>query len=131
MNWRLQAEEAPRGSSGDVLGTLFVYSLFVMEPFQGIPWEKMEEILYSVHALSWTLEFLVALCVVVYGIWGSIAGEWTWLGASVILVHGYFNVWLRAQSSWISKRSFCPETPKFCSHAVTSERNVLSKCAKN
>ncbi|KAL7975906.1 hypothetical protein Chor_011821 [Crotalus horridus] len=85
-----------------VLGTLFVYGLFVMEPLQGTSWEKMEEILYGVHALSRTLEFLVALCVVAYGTWGSVAGEWTWLGASVILVHCYFNVWLRARSGWRS-----------------------------
>ncbi|XP_039224758.1 RING finger protein 145-like [Crotalus tigris] len=89
-------------TSLQVLGTLFVYGLFMMEPLQGTSWEKMEEILYGVHALSRTLEFLVALCVVAYGTWGSVAGEWTWLGASVILIHCYFNVWLRARSGWRS-----------------------------
>ncbi|XP_070804555.1 RING finger protein 145-like isoform X2 [Pituophis catenifer annectens] len=89
-------------TSLQVTGTLFVYGLFVAELLQKTPVEKMDEILYCVQAVSRVLEFLVALCVVTYGTWGSIVGEWTWLGASVIIVHCYFNVWLRAQSGWKS-----------------------------
>ncbi|XP_013921437.1 PREDICTED: RING finger protein 145-like [Thamnophis sirtalis] len=87
-------------TSLQVTGTLFVYGLFLSELLQKTPVEKMDEILYCVQAVSRVLEFLVALCVVSYGTWGSIVGEWTWLGASVIIVHCYFNVWLRARSGW-------------------------------
>jgi hypothetical protein len=48
------------------------------------------------------LEFVVALCVVAYGTWESLFGEWSWMGASVIIIHCYFNVWLRAQTGWRS-----------------------------
>ncbi|XP_058048933.1 RING finger protein 145-like isoform X2 [Ahaetulla prasina] len=89
-------------TSLQVTGTLFVYGLFVAELLQKTPVERMDDILYYVQAVSRVLEFLVALCVVTYGTWGSIVGEWTWLGASVIIVHCYFNVWLRAQSGWQS-----------------------------
>ncbi|XP_026547260.1 RING finger protein 145-like [Notechis scutatus] len=89
-------------TSLQVTGTLFVYGLFVAEFLQKTPVEKMDEILYCVQAVSRVLEFLVALCVVTYGAWGSIVGEWTWLGASVIVIHCYFNVWRRAQSGWQS-----------------------------
>ncbi|XP_077157371.1 RING finger protein 145-like [Paroedura picta] len=89
-------------TSLQVMGTLFIYGLFMMELFQEAPVEKMDEIVYYVHAVSRVLEFLVAVCVVAYGTWESVFGEWSWMGASVIIIHSYFNVWLRAQSGWRS-----------------------------
>ncbi|CAH2299187.1 RING finger 145-like [Pelobates cultripes] len=89
-------------TSLQVLGTLFIYTLFVIELFQDSRVEMMDEIIYCVNAVSRVLEFLVALCVVAYGSWESIFGEWSWMGVSVIIVHSYFNVWLRAQSGWKS-----------------------------
>ncbi|XP_053560356.1 RING finger protein 145 [Bombina bombina] len=89
-------------TSLQVLGTLFIYTLFMIEFFKDNIVEKMDEIIYYVNAVSRVLEFLVAICVVGYGTWESIFGEWSWMGASVIIVHSYFNVWLRAQSGWKS-----------------------------
>ncbi|XP_075429878.1 RING finger protein 145-like isoform X2 [Ascaphus truei] len=89
-------------TSLQVLGTLFIYALFMVELFQDSRMEKMDEIIYCVNAVSRVLEFLVAVCVVAYGTWESIFGEWSWMGVSVIIVHSYFNVWLRAQSGWKS-----------------------------
>lgn len=74
----------------------------MMELFQESRVERIDEIIYGVNAISRVLEFLVALCVVAYGTWESIFGEWSWMGVSVIIVHSYFNVWLRAQSGWKS-----------------------------
>ncbi|XP_061439606.1 RING finger protein 145-like isoform X2 [Rhineura floridana] len=89
-------------TSLQVMGTLFIYALFMIEFFQDTPMEKMDEIIYYINAVSRVLEFLVAVCVVAYGTWESIFGEWSWMGASVIIIHCYFNVWLRAQSGWKS-----------------------------
>ncbi|KAJ7327297.1 hypothetical protein JRQ81_017056 [Phrynocephalus forsythii] len=89
-------------TSLQVMGTLFLYALFMIELVQDSPMEKMDEIVYYVNAVSRVLEFLVAVCVVTYGTWESIFGEWSWMGASVIIIHCYFNVWLRAQSGWKS-----------------------------
>ncbi|KAL8206503.1 UNVERIFIED_CONTAM: hypothetical protein K2H54_006264 [Gekko kuhli] len=89
-------------TSLQVMGTLFIYALFMVEIFQEAPVEKMDEIVYYVNAVSRVLEFLVAVCVVAYGTWESVFGEWSWMGASVIIIHSYFNVWLRAQSGWRS-----------------------------
>ncbi|XP_078530679.1 RING finger protein 145-like [Lissotriton helveticus] len=89
-------------TSLQVMGTIFVYTLFMIELVQDNPLEKMDEIIYYVNAVSRVLEFLVAVCVVGYGTWESIFGEWSWMGASVIIIHSYLNVWLRAQSGWKS-----------------------------
>lgn len=85
-----------------VTGTMLIYSLFMVELFRSDPIESLDEVIYWVNAVSRVLEFVVALCVVAYGTWESLFGEWSWMGASVIIIHSYFNVWLRAQSGWRS-----------------------------
>ncbi|KAM6912816.1 RING finger protein 145 [Xenentodon cancila] len=89
-------------TSLQVTGTMLIYLLFMVELFRSDPIESLDEVIYWVHAVSRVLEFLVALCVVAYGTWESLFGEWSWMGASVIIIHSYFNVWLRAQSGWRS-----------------------------
>ncbi|KAJ0008703.1 hypothetical protein NQD34_016118 [Periophthalmus magnuspinnatus] len=89
-------------TSLQVTGTMLIYSLFMVELFRSDPIESLDEVIYWVNAVSRVLEFMVALCVVAYGTWESLFGEWSWMGASVIIIHSYFNVWLRAQSGWKS-----------------------------
>ncbi|KAM8737101.1 RING finger protein 145 isoform 2-T2 [Acanthopagrus schlegelii] len=89
-------------TSLQVTGTMLIYSLFMVELFRRDPIESLDEVIYWVNAVSRVLEFVVALCVVAYGTWESLFGEWSWMGASVIIIHSYFNVWLRAQSGWRS-----------------------------
>ncbi|KAM6961103.1 RING finger protein 145, partial [Aplochiton taeniatus] len=89
-------------TSLQVTGTMLIYSLFMVELFRSDPIDSLDEVIYWVNAVSRVLEFVVALCVVAYGTWESLFGEWSWMGASVIIIHSYFNVWLRAQSGWKS-----------------------------
>uniref|UniRef100_A0A673Y902 RING finger protein 145 n=1 Tax=Salmo trutta TaxID=8032 RepID=A0A673Y902_SALTR len=89
-------------TSLQVTGTLLIYFLFMVELFCSDPIDSLDEIIYWVNAVSRVLEFVVALCVVAYGTWESLFGEWSWMGASVIIIHCYFNVWLRAQTGWRS-----------------------------
>ncbi|XP_075787237.1 LOW QUALITY PROTEIN: RING finger protein 145-like [Pelodiscus sinensis] len=89
-------------TSLQVMGTLFVYALLVAELLWDAALARTDELVYGVGAVSRVLEFLVAVCVVAYGTWESVFGEWSWMGASVIIIHSYFNVWLRAQLGWRS-----------------------------
>ncbi|XP_075711648.1 RING finger protein 145-like [Rhinoderma darwinii] len=121
-------------TSLQVLGTLFIYALFMVEFFQASGVERMDEIIYGVNAVSRVLEFLVALCVVAYGTWESMFGEWSWIGVSVIIVHSYVNVWLRAQSGWNSfllRREAAIKIrslPKASKEQLTSHNDVCSIC---
>ncbi|CAI5673718.1 RING finger protein 145-like isoform X1 [Oreochromis niloticus] len=44
----------------------------------------------------------VAVCVMCYGVSETVFGEWSVMGSTIILVHSYYNVWLRAQLGWQS-----------------------------
>uniref|UniRef100_A0A8C6LG44 RING finger protein 145 n=1 Tax=Nothobranchius furzeri TaxID=105023 RepID=A0A8C6LG44_NOTFU len=89
-------------TSLQVLGTLLIYVLFMVEEFRKAPVENMDEVIYYVNGTYRLLEFLVAVCVVCYGISETVFGEWSVMGSTIILVHSYYNVWLRAQLGWQS-----------------------------
>ncbi|XP_052469293.1 RING finger protein 145-like [Carassius gibelio] len=89
-------------TSLQVTGTLLIYSLFMVEVWRGAALPGFDEIVYYVNGVCRLLEFAVAVCVVAYGAWESLWGEWSWMGASIIIIHSYCNVWLRAQSGWKS-----------------------------
>ncbi|XP_035998837.1 RING finger protein 145 [Fundulus heteroclitus] len=89
-------------TSLQVLGTLLIYVLFMVEEFRKAPVENMDEVIYCVNGTYRLLEFLVAVCVVCYGISETVFGEWSVMGSTIILVHSYYNVWLRAQLGWQS-----------------------------
>uniref|UniRef100_A0A4W4GGY8 RING finger protein 145 n=1 Tax=Electrophorus electricus TaxID=8005 RepID=A0A4W4GGY8_ELEEL len=89
-------------TSLQVTGTLLIYCLFMVEVWRGAPLPGLDEVVYYVNGVCRILEFAVALCVVAYGAWESLWGEWSWMGASVIIIHSYCNVWLRAQAGWKS-----------------------------
>ncbi|XP_051956543.1 RING finger protein 145-like [Xyrauchen texanus] len=89
-------------TSLQVLGTLLIYVLFMVEEFRKVPVENMDEVIYYVNGTYRLLEFLVAVCVVAYGVSETLFGEWTVMGSTIILVHSYYNVWLRAQLGWQS-----------------------------
>uniref|UniRef100_A0A670IHL0 RING finger protein 145 n=1 Tax=Podarcis muralis TaxID=64176 RepID=A0A670IHL0_PODMU len=89
-------------TSLQVLGTLFIYVLFMVEEFRREPVENMDDVIYYVNGTYRLLEFLVALCVVAYGVSETIFGEWTVMGSMIIFIHSYYNVWLRAQLGWKS-----------------------------
>lgn len=85
-----------------VLGTLLIYVLFMVEELRKVPIENMDEVMYFVNGTYRLLEFVVALFVVAYGICETLFGQWSVMGSTIILLHAYYNVWLRAQLGWQS-----------------------------
>lgn len=55
------------------------------------------------HCLCLTVSDLlphqVAVCC---GVSETVFGEWSVMGSTIILVHSYYNVWLRAELGWQS-----------------------------
>uniref|UniRef100_A0A673W9B3 RING finger protein 145 n=1 Tax=Salmo trutta TaxID=8032 RepID=A0A673W9B3_SALTR len=89
-------------TSLQVLGTLLIYILFMVEEVRKEPVQNMDDVIYYVNGTYRLLEFLVALVVVAYGVSETVFGEWTVMGSTIIFIHSYYNVWLRAQLGWQS-----------------------------
>lgn len=74
----------------------------MVEELRKAPVENMDEVMYFVNGTYRLLEFVVALFVVAYGVCETLFGQWSVMGSTIILLHAYYNVWLRAQLGWQS-----------------------------
>ena len=89
-------------TSVQVIGSLLIYWLFLYDAWRTEPWEKLDDIIYYIRSTVCVLEFLVAVFVVFYGLKESLFGEWSWINSFILLVHCYFNVWVKLQNGWRS-----------------------------
>ncbi|XP_072042424.1 LOW QUALITY PROTEIN: RING finger protein 145-like [Amphiura filiformis] len=89
-------------TSIQTFSSLLIYLLFMVDHRRKEPWEAMDEYVYGIHAMCHVLEFTIAVCVLGYGGTESFASDTNLLGASVMVLHCYFNVWQRATTGWKS-----------------------------
>lgn len=89
-------------TSVQVIGSLLIYWLFLYDAWRTEPWEKLDDIIYYIRSAVCVLEFVVAVFVVFYGVKESLFGEWSWINSFILMIHCYFNVWVRLQNGWKS-----------------------------
>ena len=80
--------------------SLVIYALFLYDAKCNNSWENLDDIVYYTKATTRTLEFIVAVIVVGYGITETLSGDWDATNSVILCVHCYFNVWLRLQTGW-------------------------------
>lgn len=83
-----------------VMGSLIIYGLFVSNVHSESQMKDLDDYVYYINAGSKVFEFLVAVVVLGYTAWATLTGEWNYIGALVISMHAYFNVYKRAQEGW-------------------------------
>ncbi|OWF45513.1 RING finger protein 145-like [Mizuhopecten yessoensis] len=85
-----------------VIGALVVYALFMYDSVSAKNWDSLDDVIYYTRSVVRVLEFVVAVFIVCYGMKESIAGDWSWINSSILIIHCYFNVWQRLQTGWKS-----------------------------
>ncbi|XP_078357931.1 RING finger protein 145-like [Oculina patagonica] len=83
-----------------VMGSLIIYALFVSNVHSESQVKDLDDYVYYINAGSKVFEFLVAVVVLGYTAWATLNGDWNYIGALVISMHAYFNVYKRAQEGW-------------------------------
>lgn len=79
---------------------LQVYALFAIEARCRHAWDSLDDILFVCRCVTRAAEFVLALAVIIYGLYQSVFGAWSSVSAVVLLVHSYFNVYRRLQAGW-------------------------------
>ena len=87
-------------TSVQVIGSLVTYFLFVVDAFGSHPIENLDDFVYYAKATTRFLEFIVAVCVVGFGVRSTLYGDWSIMNVSILAIHCYFNVWQRLTSGW-------------------------------
>ena len=84
-----------------VIGSLFIYALFMYDFIRTEPWEGLDDVVYLARAVTRVLEFIVAVFVVLCGLKESL-DKWSWMNVPILFTHCYINIWQRLQSGWKS-----------------------------
>ena len=98
--WTLVVISSSLLTSIQVLGHLVHYALYLYDSFGPDNLESIDDYVYYLKSLVHTLELLSALFVVCAGLKEASTGHWSLLNTLVLLVHCYFNVWVRIKSGW-------------------------------
>uniref|UniRef100_A0A1I7WK40 RING-type domain-containing protein n=1 Tax=Heterorhabditis bacteriophora TaxID=37862 RepID=A0A1I7WK40_HETBA len=61
------------------------------------PWERSDDLLFAARTITKVIELIVALIVVVYGIYFTFTGNWTLATLAVLVFHIIFNVYRRME----------------------------------
>lgn len=85
-----------------VLGTFVNYFLFLWDSFQETPSELMDDYVYYIKSTTRAIEFLLAVTIVGSGFYEAATSreELSVLNSGILLVHCYFNIYVRLSSGW-------------------------------
>lgn len=81
--------------SARVLDLVIVHCLFWWDSCQREPWEYLDEVVYFCRSVTKILEFIIAISVVVVGLWEAMYKQTNLVNSSILILHCYFNVWQR------------------------------------
>jgi hypothetical protein len=82
------------------ISTTVIYFLKIAENKSEQPWERCDDLIFYCKISTHVAELLLALFVVVYGIFALLVlGKWTVFSVIVLIFHSYFNVLRKLQSS--------------------------------
>jgi TRC8 N-terminal domain/Ring finger domain len=93
-------------TSLQAVGSLLIYGLLVHDNFM-IPGSKLnpfdsaDRMIYGVKSGVRLVELVIAIIFTGYSLERSVVGSCSWMNASIIAVHCYFNIWTRLQTGWL------------------------------
>ena len=72
------------------------------DSFRNETLESIDDYIYYLKSMVHAAELISALFVVCAGLKEATTGHWSLLNSVVLLIHCYFNVWVRIKSGWRS-----------------------------
>ena len=100
--WTMVVISSSLLTSIQVVGHLVHYCLYLYDSFRSETLESIDDYVYYLKSIVHASELISALFVVCAGLKEAATGHWSLINSVVLLVHCYFNVWIRIKSGWRS-----------------------------
>ena len=100
--WTMVVISSSLLTSIQVVGHLVHYCLYLYDSFRRETLESIDDYVYYLKSIVHASELISALFVVCAGLKEAATGHWSLINSVVLLVHCYFNVWIRIKSGWRS-----------------------------
>ncbi len=100
--WTMVVVSSSVMTSIQVVGHLIHYGLYLYDTFRSEPMETLDDTVYYLKSIVHSIELMSALIVVCAGLKEFYSGQWSFLNSFVLVIHCYFNVWVRIKNGWRS-----------------------------
>ena len=100
--WTMVVISSSLFNSIKVVGHLVHYGMYLSNSFRSETLESINDYVYYLKSIVHASELISALFVVCAGLKEAATGHWSLINSVVLLVHCYFNVWIRIKSGWRS-----------------------------
>lgn len=86
--------------SFQVVVSLTVYGLFMVDGFSNVLWEKLDDYVYYVRSTGNIIEFLFGVIMFGNGAYTMMFESGSKIRACMMCLHAYFNIYLQAKNGW-------------------------------
>lgn len=83
-----------------VVVSLTVYGLFMVDGFSNVLWEKLDDYVYYVRSSGNIIEFLFGVIMFGNGAYTMMFESGSKIRACMMCLHAYFNIYLQAKNGW-------------------------------
>lgn len=83
-----------------VVVSLTVYALFMVDGFSNVLWEKLDDYVYYVRSTGNIIEFLFGVIMFGNGAYTMMFESGSKIRACMMCLHAYFNIYLQAKNGW-------------------------------
>ncbi|CAF93150.1 unnamed protein product, partial [Tetraodon nigroviridis] len=117
-----------------VVVSLTVYGLFMVDGFSNVLWEKLDDYVYYVRSTGNIIEFLFGVVMFGNGAYTMMFESGSKIRACMMCLHAYFNIYLQAKNGWktfINRRTAVKKInslPEVCGDHLTDIDDVCAIC---
>jgi len=79
-------------TSAQVLDLFIIHCLLWYDATRDEPWTPLDEVVYVIRGIVKIIEFIIAVSVVMAGIYEASFNRFSWISIMILIVHAYFNV---------------------------------------
>ncbi|XP_069777767.1 E3 ubiquitin-protein ligase RNF139 [Narcine bancroftii] len=83
-----------------VIVSLTVYTLFLIDGYYNVLWEKLDDYIYYVRSTGNVIEFIFGVIMFGNGAYTMIFESGSKIRACMMCLHAYFNIYLQAKNGW-------------------------------
>ncbi|XP_043544187.1 E3 ubiquitin-protein ligase RNF139 [Chiloscyllium plagiosum] len=83
-----------------VIVSLTVYTLFIIDGYYNVLWEKLDDYIYYVRSTGNVIEFIFGVIMFGNGAYTMMFESGSKIRACMMCLHAYFNIYLQAKNGW-------------------------------
>ncbi|KAM9308905.1 E3 ubiquitin-protein ligase RNF139 [Gastrophryne carolinensis] len=115
-----------------VIVSLTVYTLFMIDGYYSVVWEKLDDYVYYVRSTGSIIEFVFGVVMFGNGAYTMMFESGSKIRACMMCLHAYFNIYLQAKNGWktfVNRRTAVKKINSLPEVKVSESNEIDDVCA--